>query len=127
MDSTRSRKAELQQTAGDHPDPESDDGDSGKSSSKEEMDVSGTDRPWEGVPNEPDEVEWSEVSVSSDEAMTYRSTRAELRRARKTYVSSWPGHPMDVDKATLRKRQTEDESLSKCWRKAKKRGQGVPH
>ena len=27
---------------------------------------------------------------------------------------------MDVDKATLRKRQTEDESLSKCWRKVKK-------
>ena len=35
--STRSRKTELQRTAGDHPDPESDDGNSGKSRSEEEM------------------------------------------------------------------------------------------
>ena len=84
------------------------------------MYASGTDRPWKGVPKELDEAEWSEVSESSDEEMTDRSTGAERRRARKAYVSSWPGHPMDVDKATLRKGQMEDESLSKCWRKAKK-------
>ena len=72
------------------------------------------------MPKELDEAEWSEVSETSDEEMTDRSTGAERRRARKAFVSSWPGHPMDVDKATLRKGQTEDESLSKCWRKAKK-------
>ena len=67
------------------------------------------------------------MSEPSDEEITDRCTRAEWRRARNAYISSWPGHPMDVDKATLRKRQTEDESLSKCWRKEKKKGQGVPH
>ena len=119
MVSTQSRKADLQRTAGDHPDPESDDGDSGKSSSEEEMDTSGTDRPWVGVPNEPGEVEWSEVSKSSDEETKDMSTRVERRRARKVYVSNWPGHPMDVDRATLRKWQTEDGR--------QKRGQRVPH
>ena len=88
--STRSRKAELQRTAGDHPDPESDDGDSGKSGSEEKMDASGTNRPWEGVPNEMDEVELSEVSESSDVETKDRSTRVERRRARKVYVSNWP-------------------------------------
>ena len=63
------------------------------------MYASGMDRPWKGVPKELDEAEWSEVSESSDEEMTDRSTGAERRRARKAYVSSWPGHPMDVDKA----------------------------
>ena len=48
MVSTQSTKAELQRTAGDHPYPESDDGDSGKSNSEEEIDASGTDRPWGG-------------------------------------------------------------------------------
>ncbi len=47
------------------------------------MDASGPDRHWEGVPNELDEVEWSEVSESSDEKTTDKSTRAEWRRARK--------------------------------------------
>ena len=74
------------------------------------------------MPNEPDELEWSEVSESSDEEMTDRSTRAERRRARKVYVSSWPGYPMDVDKATLRKQQTEDESLVNVGGRKKKGG-----